>query len=751
MLMFFLIGACMHAAPSLPSLDWIPGSDWINVKDFGAKGDGKTDDTAALQKAFNKLANHTTIYLPPGRYIISEMLVWKGEKRLLGVTVIGHGKDTVLEWRGEKGGKMIMDGGITLSRYVGFELDGNNSAAIGIWHHNHNFFETNIRKRFIAVRNVTEIGICFEKNSIDGLSTAEITFENCIFENCNTGVSFVSFNDYNYSFEGCFFAKNRYGIFGEHCNFYVRECRFEDNQTDIHAKPEHMCSVRRTVSTGSGVFLDYNNSVSPMTVENCYVADWKGEAAILSAGAPLTVFDCTFKGKSTPVKLNNKHQKIVVSENTVIGGGELLNLAPVDLVVIPAGKRKAMKLGFDINFLKSTVKTPKFMLDAVKDFGAKGNGKTDDTAAIQKAIDAAAKRGNGAIAYLPAGIYRTTDTLKISGKDFYFGGCGVGSKIKFDGGADKNAIEVRNPQNIVLENFSFEHPQNIQSSGGVPIEEQAPRYGADIMQFGSDKPSFITYCGVFCFGKYRENPTWYGFKLHDLTKNDQIHAKYIEGNFTISGSTGAEVLSNCSFEGTLTIEGKNGKAPTGFFGFMTRLVTLSAPCMYVKDNASVIVSDFYMEQSRKENIIMDGKAGQAPGRVSLGLAKLQKRDKDKHYISIDFNNYNGVLGVLSGQFYRQNDIMNFIAGKDAKVDMNLLGCCFYGFKYHLGSDNIKMNMAGCSFVGTANNDKAEKADEPEKFISNPAKMTSLLDDFRELGEYDMKYNYPEIHSKVLSK
>ena len=100
--LYALLGLSLQATDSLPSLNWQPGSDWINVKNFGAKGDGKTDDTAALQKAFDKLNNHITVYLPPGRYIISKTLEWKGAKRLIGVSVIGHGKDTVIEWRGKK-------------------------------------------------------------------------------------------------------------------------------------------------------------------------------------------------------------------------------------------------------------------------------------------------------------------------------------------------------------------------------------------------------------------------------------------------------------------------------------------------------------------------------------------------------------------------------------------------------------------------------------------------------------------------
>ena len=48
-------------------------SDWISVKDFGAVGDGVTDDTAAIQACINVTKNKV-VYFPSGTYLISSAL-----------------------------------------------------------------------------------------------------------------------------------------------------------------------------------------------------------------------------------------------------------------------------------------------------------------------------------------------------------------------------------------------------------------------------------------------------------------------------------------------------------------------------------------------------------------------------------------------------------------------------------------------------------------------------------------------------
>lgn len=50
---------------------------------------------------------------------------------------------------------------------------------------------------------------------------------------------------------------------------------------------------------------------------------------------------------------------------------------------------------------------------SVTSFGAKGNGKADDTESIQKALDFAFSNGQGRTVYFPAGSYKITQPLSI--------------------------------------------------------------------------------------------------------------------------------------------------------------------------------------------------------------------------------------------------------------------------------------------------------------------------------------------------
>lgn len=109
---------------------------------------------------------------------------------------------------------------------------------------------------------------------------------------------------------------------------------------------------------------------------------------------------------------------------------------------------------------------------SVKDFGAVGNGVTDDTAAIQAAISALSSR---ATIYFPRGIYSVSDTIIVSGEHIEItgdGGLGGGSIIRGAAGlSNKTLFSVSafcfNLNNISLESFNATNAKAVELLGSI--------------------------------------------------------------------------------------------------------------------------------------------------------------------------------------------------------------------------------------------------------------------------------------------
>ncbi len=63
--------------PDLPPMD-----TWVNIRSFGARGDGVTDDTEAVRKA---IGSHRAIYLPSGQYLVTDTISLKPDTVLIGL------------------------------------------------------------------------------------------------------------------------------------------------------------------------------------------------------------------------------------------------------------------------------------------------------------------------------------------------------------------------------------------------------------------------------------------------------------------------------------------------------------------------------------------------------------------------------------------------------------------------------------------------------------------------------------------
>lgn len=87
----------------------------INVRDFGAAGDGVTDDTAAIQLALDDGANnHRAVYFPAGTYVVTDTL-WAAPEgsQYKTVVIVGDGSGW---WSG--GRRTLIDGSAITSKPI---------------------------------------------------------------------------------------------------------------------------------------------------------------------------------------------------------------------------------------------------------------------------------------------------------------------------------------------------------------------------------------------------------------------------------------------------------------------------------------------------------------------------------------------------------------------------------------------------------------------------------------------------------
>jgi len=118
-------------------------------------------------------------------------------------------------------------------------------------------------------------------------------------------------------------------------------------------------------------------------------------------------------------------------------------------------------LAMSIDTTVSTAETPAGLTPInVKDFGAKGDGVTDDTAALNAAIVAAQSQGVGALVSLPSGRYRTAlgpeKSIRIAGADgLTFQG--EGDTTIVSGDLDEPVFRLLDSKGVTIRNISIDH------------------------------------------------------------------------------------------------------------------------------------------------------------------------------------------------------------------------------------------------------------------------------------------------------
>ena len=124
---------------------------------------------------------------------------------------------------------------------------------------------------------------------------------------------------------------------------------------------------------------------------------------------------------------------------------------------------------------------------SVKDFGAKGDGTTDDATAIQAALDFVGARNSGGTTggtvYMPAGIYQIKSTLKIQYSNVKLQGAGKVQVYirRHEFAADSLLIEKTTQVNQEVNNITVEGITFLDNASAYTSGNSTPMTGAHIV------------------------------------------------------------------------------------------------------------------------------------------------------------------------------------------------------------------------------------------------------------------------------
>ena len=109
-------GGSVIAVTGVATGRWISTSSTVNLKQFGAKGDGTTNDTAAVAAA---IATTKPVFIPTGTYILTSNLVLNSNQQLY-----GEGTGSVLKAGADGLRDLVGINGKTNVTVSNFKIDG---------------------------------------------------------------------------------------------------------------------------------------------------------------------------------------------------------------------------------------------------------------------------------------------------------------------------------------------------------------------------------------------------------------------------------------------------------------------------------------------------------------------------------------------------------------------------------------------------------------------------------------------------
>ena len=414
-----------------------------NVKDYGAKGDGSTDDTESINKAVSdgnrcgKGCDSSTVtpalvYFPPGTYLISKPIIQFYYSQFVGDAV----QLPIIKGANSFKGMSLIDGDP-------YDDTGNN------WYTNQNNFFRQTRNFVLDLTGMpASQGSGIHYQMAQATSLQNIRFEMVkggkdnkqqgIFMDNGSG-GFMSDLTFNGGNQGAFLGAQQYTM---------RNLTFNHVNTAVYMNWNWVWSLKSVSFNNCGVGVNMSNMPENQTVGSIVLQDsefkstpkaiitsYSPKSNVPPAGNTLIIDNVDFSGSEiavadvkggTILKGGSKVESWIQGRGYTSGttGGSEQNTSTCEAAkptatsfsvqkALSAQKKPANLLKDGKFFERSKPQyenVPASSFVSIKAAGAKGDGKTDDSDAIQKAMNAVKA---DQILYFDHGNYLVSKTIHV--------------------------------------------------------------------------------------------------------------------------------------------------------------------------------------------------------------------------------------------------------------------------------------------------------------------------------------------------
>ncbi|KAI0129504.1 pectate lyase superfamily protein-domain-containing protein [Xylariales sp. AK1849] len=398
-----------------------------NVKDYGAKGDGVTDDTAAINAAITAGGNRcgkgcasstmtpAVVYFPAGTYLISSSIIPYYFTQLYGDPT----SLPILKATSGFSGFGLIDGNpywtsdlnwvsvnVFYRQVRNFVIDTTNiapaTAATGMhWPTSQATSLQNLVFNMPTTSGVVHVGLFVESGSggfmsdltFNGGATGasmgnqQYTMRNLVFNNCGTAI--IQLWDWGWTYVG----------------LKINNCGKGIDITAGGSSAQNVGSITlidsSIVNTPVGIITAYSSSSAPATAGSVVLENVSLQNVPVAVQGPSGTVLSGSSGSTTVTAWSEGHRYMPSGPQSAIGA-------------ITANSRPSALLSGSSYYQRSKPQYESLSASSfvsVRSAGARGDGAADDTAAIQTAINNAASAGK--VVFIDYGLYRLTSPILI--------------------------------------------------------------------------------------------------------------------------------------------------------------------------------------------------------------------------------------------------------------------------------------------------------------------------------------------------